>query len=354
MNKKRIFIIIISLAVLVGLIIYRINANQSKDEKPTKGAGPSKEISVEGKIIKKQYFSDFLTLSGSMEANEQIDLQSEVSGIIESINFDEGKYVSRGQILIRLNDVELRAQLAQAKTRNTLASENQRRAKLLLEKEAISQEEFDIATADYRTSQSQIQIIEAQLSKTVIRAPFSGRVGLRNVSKGSYITPSTIIAKLVNTDQIKVTFSIPEKYAHMVKVNNVIKFNVQGNPNDFNARVYATEPVVETATRTLLVKAITTNNSNQLIPGTFADIVFPLESTNDALLVPAEALIPIQNGKKIFVYKSGKAKEVIVEIGSRTKDDIQITSGISDGDTILTTGVMTLKNDSPVKVVLRK
>ncbi|MGN0021335.1 MAG: efflux RND transporter periplasmic adaptor subunit [Sphingobacterium hotanense] len=354
MKKKTLIIVLVALAVLGGMIFYRISSNKEKDAKNAgpRGGGRS-AAKVYGKVIQGQTFSDFLTLSGSIEADEQIELHTEISGIVESINFSEGGRVGNGQVLITLNDAELQAQLAQARTRNNLAAENERRAKLLLEKEAISQEEYDIASADFRTAQSQIQLIQAQLSKTVIRAPFSGTIGLRNISKGSYITPATSIAKLVNMNRLKVSFSIPEKYANKVRVGSQIKFDVQGVEGDFSAKIYATEPSVEANTRTLLVKAISTNSGNQLIPGTFANIVFPLETIDNGLLVPAEALIPIQNGKKIFVMKNGLATEVLVETGARTDADILITSGLNPGDTVLTSGVMALRNGTPVQVTLR-
>lgn len=354
MKKKTLIIVLLVLSVLAAMVIYRINSNKEKEAKNSgPRAGGRAAAKVYGKVIQGQEFSDFLTLSGSIEADEQIELHTEISGIVESINFSEGGRVGQGQVLITLNDAELQAQLAQAKTRNNLAAENERRAKLLLEKEAISQEEYDIASADFRTAQSQIQLIQAQLSKTVIRAPFSGTIGLRNISKGSYITPATSIAKLVNTSRLKVSFSIPEKYANKVRVGNQIKFDVQGVDADFSAKIYATEPSVEANTRTLLVKAISANSGNQLIPGTFANIVFPLETIDNGLLVPAEALIPIQNGKKVFVMRKGLATEVLVETGARTEEDILITSGISAGDTVLTSGVMALRNGTPVNVTLR-
>jgi membrane fusion protein (multidrug efflux system) len=335
------------------MIFYRITTNKEKAAAQNGRPAGRSEMKVYGQVVQGQPFSDYLTLSGSIEADEQIEIHTEVSGIVESINFSEGGRVSQGQPLLRINDAELQAQLAQAQTRNNLAAENERRAKLLLEKEAISQEEYDIASADFRTAESQIQLIKAQLSKTVIRAPFSGRIGLRNISKGSYVTPATVIAQLVNTNRLKVSFSIPEKYANRVKVNNQVKFNVQGVQGEFTAKIYATEPAVEANTRTLLVKAITTNNSDNIIPGTFANIIFPLETLENGLLVPAEALIPVQNGKKLFVMKNGSANEVMVETGARTDEDVLITSGIQAGDTVLTSGVMSLRNGSKVNVTLQ-
>lgn len=355
MSKKAIIFLSIGLLIIIGLVTYRLITNAKKDE-VNKSAGAGNRgggNKVFGRVIHGQPFEDYLSLSGSIEANEVVELHSEVSGIVESLNFQEGSNVSSGQILLKINDSELRAQLAQARTRSELAGENARRAKLLLEKEAISQEEYDIASADYRTAESQIQLINAQLSKTLVKAPFSGKIGLRNISKGSYITPATSIANLANTAQVKLLFSVPERYAHMVKKGSHVDFSIQGDEQKFTANVYAIEPFIEANTRTLLVKAISGGSSNKLIPGAFANVTFPLETVENGLLVPAESLIPIQNGKKIFVLRGGKAKEVVVETGGRTDADVLITKGLVDGDTILTSGVMSLRDGSPVQVVLR-
>lgn len=356
MSKKAIIFLSIGLLIVVGLVTYRIITNTKKEDAnksaggANRGGGGNK---VYGRVVEGQPFADYLSLSGSIEANEVVELHAEVSGIVENLNFQEGSQVSAGQVLLKINDAELRAQLAQAKTRSELAGENARRAKLLLEKEAISQEEYDIASADFRTSESQIQLINAQLSRTLVRAPFSGKIGLRNISKGSYITPATVIANLANTAQVKLLFSVPERYAYMVNKGSQVEFSIQGDEQKFTAAVYAIEPVIEANTRTLLVKAISKNSSNKLIPGVFANVTFPLETVDNGLLVPAEALIPIQNGKKIFVLREGKAKEVIVETGGRTDADVLITKGLVEGDTILTSGVMSLRDGSPVQVILR-
>lgn len=341
------------IAGIIGIIAYRITENKSEKVKnENNGSGKKQATSVSGIVLKPQEFEDNLSLSGSIEANEQIDLRSEVSGIVESINFKEGSTVAKGQILFKVNDLELRAQLAQVKTAQKLSSENERRAKLLLEKEAISQEEYDIASADFLSAKAEAQLIQAQLAKATVRAPFSGKIGLRYISQGTYVTPTTLIAKLVNTSQLKITFSIPEKYASQMKVNNTLSFTTAGSKEKFTAKIYAIEPEIEVATRTLKLRAITENSEGKLYPGTFANVTLPLEKLNNALLVPTEALIPIQNGKKIFVVENGLAKEIIVETGARTDTDILITSGLKAGDTILTSGVMTLKEGSPVKVKL--
>lgn len=354
MGKKSIVIIGILALGLTALIFYRLDQNRQNQQKfDGFGGGSRSAAKVFGKIIVGKTFSDYINLSGSIEPNEQVNLHSEISGIVEEINFKEGSQISQGQVLVRINDAELRAQLVQANTRNDLAAENERRAKLLLEREAISQEEYDIASADFRTAQSQIQLIQAQLAKTTIKAPFSGTIGLRNISQGSFVTPSIVIANLVNRSQVKLLFAIPEKYAHMAEINKEIQFTVQGSERPFNARIYAIEPSIEANTRTLQIRAIADNPSNQLIPGAFANITFPLQTLENGMLVPAEALIPIQNGKKIFVVENGLAKEVIVETGGRTDSEVLVLNGIREGDTILTSGVMSLRNGSPVQVNLR-
>lgn len=344
---------IIYALIILGLgtlILYRIseNSEQNNPSEQKKSAA-----TVYGKVLQPQEFADNLSLSGTLEANEQIEVRSEVSGVVEQINFEEGSMVTKGQALIKVNDIELRAQLKQVQTAKGLSSENARRAKLLLEKEAISQEEFDVANAEYQSAQAQVQLIQAQLSKTIVKAPFSGKIGLRSISKGSYISPNTLIAQLVNTSQLKITFSIPEKYAQTMKVNQTLTFTTSGSKETYKATIYAIEPAIEIESRTLRIRAITNNNDGKLIPGTFANVSLPLEKLQNALLVPTEALIPIQNGKKIFVVENGKAKEIIVETGARTDKEILITSGLKAGDTILTSGVMSLRNDSPVKVKLQ-
>ncbi|MGO1244873.1 MAG: efflux RND transporter periplasmic adaptor subunit [Sphingobacterium sp.] len=352
--SRKVAVLLISILIIVGaLIAYRIIENQKNAEAQDAGRGKSADAKVYGIVAHGEPFSDYLSLTGSIEPNEIITLRSEISGIVEELNFQEGTTVNGGQILVRINDAELRAQLAQANTRNDLAAENERRAKLLLEKQAISQEEYDIASADYRTAQSQINVIEAQLSKTQVRAPFSGKVGLRDISKGSYITPTTDIAQLVNMNKVKLQFSIPEKYASRVRNGINVKFTVQEQADEFVATVYATEPAIDANTRTLRVRAIADNHNYILIPGTFANVVFPLETIEQGLLVPTEALVPIQNGKKLFVLKNGLAREILVETGGRTEADVLITKGISEGDTILTSGVMALREGSTVDVTLR-
>jgi membrane fusion protein (multidrug efflux system) len=335
-----------------GFIAYRITANSAKNQE-SQDKGNEKPMLLTGIVVKPQTFDNNLSLSGSIEANEQVEIRSEVSGIVEGIYFQEGSSVSKGQVLFKVNDLELRAQLTQASTKEGLASENERRAKLLLQKEAISQEEYDVARADYKSAQAQSQLIKAQIAKTSVRAPFSGKIGLRSISPGTYITPTLLVAKLVNIGRLKITFSIPEKYASQVKMNSYLTFKVAGSTESYTAKVYAIEPEVEIATRTLKVRAIAENKDGKLLPGTFANVELPLDIIKDAIVVPTEAIIPVQNGKKVFISDKGMAKEVMVETTTRTDASILVLSGLKAGDTVITSGVMSLKNEAPVKIKIK-
>lgn len=341
---------------VAALVIYRITTNKKSSAANSAGKGNNaqKTATVNGIIVTPTAYANMLSITGSIDANERVDIRSEVSGVVRGITFKEGAKVNKGQVLLKIDDSELRAQLSQALTRQTLAAETENRASQLLAKEAISKEEFDIALADLRSLKAQTQLIRAQLNKTQVRAPFSGTVGLRNTSEGEFLTPTTIVATLVDTDPIKITFSVPEKYSSKVKNNTKISFTISGSNRKYSATVYAIEPQVETATRTLQLRARASNADGTLIPGSFANIQLPLNNVDKALLIPSEAIIPIQNGKKVFIASRGKAKEVMVETATRTEKDVLITSGLKQGDTVLTTGVMTLKEGNPVKVIISK
>jgi membrane fusion protein, multidrug efflux system len=354
--KLKYIIYLILVILLGGAVAYRFGKN--KAQQSTSGGrgpgGPAPVLKVNGIIVKNENFSNSLSIAGSIEADEQVDIRSEISGLVTSIQFTEGTNVGKGKVLLKINDLELQAQLSQALTKQKLAQETEFRAGLLLEKEAISKEEYDVALAELRSLQSQTQVIRAQLAKTLVKAPFSGKIGLRSISAGEYITPASTIARLVSTNPVKILFSIPEKYAGTIKMNTQISFKVAGSKNVYSATVYAIEPGINVATRTLQLKARASNANGELMPGSFAKIELPLTNTNDAILIPTESVIPVLMGKKVFISSNGKAKEVMVETDARTEKSVLISSGLSVGDTVLTTGIMSLKNDTPVEVKIIK
>jgi len=361
MKKRYIFYLVLALG-LAYLVYYRITENKKIEGGGPSGAGPGKggkgkggaSLNVDGIVVATSDFSSNLDITGSIEANEAVTLRSEVAGLVTGIYFKEGSNVSKGTALVKINDRDIQAQLREALTRQNLSASNENRAKQLLEKGAISQEEYDTSLAELQALKSQVQLIRAQLAKTTIVAPFSGKVGLRNISMGEYITPSTTIANLLSTNPVKITFSIPEKYVSQLKSNSGISFTIDGSNKTFSGKVFAIEPGINQTTRTLQIKALAPNASGELLPGSFAKVKLALSTIKDAILIPTEAVIPVLKGKVVYISKNGKAQQVPIETGTRTADKILVLSGINVGDTVLTTGAMALKPDADVKVKIAK
>lgn len=365
--KKRYIFYIILLIGIVYLVYYRISENKKiQNQGGGGGKAPSGKgmggrggndgpgMAVEGIVVGQTDFNSDLEISGNIEANESVVLRSEVSGLVTGIFFKEGTNVSKGTVLVKINDSDIQAQLKDVLTKQTLSATSENRAKQLLEKGAISQEEYDNAFAALQSLKAQVQLIRAQLAKTSVIAPFSGKIGLRNISTGEYLTSSTAIANLMSVNPVKISFSIPEKYMGQIKLNSEISFTTSGSAKIFKGKVFAVEPGVNQQTRTLQIKALAQNPSGELLPGSFAQIKLTLNTIKDAILVPTEAVIPVLKGKIVYISKNGKAQQVNVEAGTRTAESVLITGGLNIGDTVLTTGAMSLKPDAAVKVKLVK
>lgn len=340
------------------LVYYRISANKKiAGDGPgmSKGKGGSaKGLQVNGMVVSTGDFDSNIDITGTLEANETVDLRSEVSGLVTKINFKEGSNVTKGTLLVKINDRDIQAQLQDALTKQSLSATNENRSKQLLDKGAISQEEYDTSLANLQSLKAQVQLVRAQLAKTAIYAPFNGKIGLRSISEGVYLTPTMVIANLSSVNPLKLSFSVPEKYIGQIKSGADISFTTDGYAKTFTGSVYAIEPGINTATRTLQIRALVPNANQELRPGSFAKIKLALSTTKNAILIPNEAIIPVLKGKTVFISKNGKAQQIPVEAGTRTAEHIVITSGLNVGDTVLTTGAMALKQDAPVKVTVVK
>ncbi len=225
------------------------------------------------------------------------------------------------------------------------------RQRKLLEKDAISQEEYDNALNRLNTTIADIKLLEAQLDKTKVVAPFSGVIGLRYISDGAYITPNTVIATLYNISPAKIEFAVPGRYSAQVRPGQKIRFTIESDDQNFDGEVYAIEPRIDPNTRTLKIRAIAENSRGLLLPGQFVKVELILESTVNAILVPTEAVVPELNGHKVFLKEGGKAKEVKVQTGTRTDRDLEILSGLKASDTLITTGLLQLRDGMSVQVV---
>jgi membrane fusion protein (multidrug efflux system) len=313
------------------------------------GAGKGPTLAVNAFVVVSQSLKEDVVSSGSLLAAEQVDIYPEISARITQLNIQEGQPVAKGALLVKLFDQDLRAQLQKLLALADNARRTEDRNKQLLAKGGISQQEFDIATTNLRSSLADIDLVKANLLRTEIRAPFSGVIGLRNVSAGAVVSPSTLIARLQQISSLKLDFSIPEKYGSAVKTGSLISFQVDGSNQAGQGSVYAIEPGVEEQTRNLRIRARVNNTSTRYRPGTFARVTLTIQNER-SLVVPTQAVIPQTRTNQVIVINNGKAQFKDVKTGLRTAGTIQILSGLSAGDTVATTGLLFLKPDSPVKV----
>ena len=346
-------IIVLVGAGLIGWGVYSQLPKQNEelaaaDKMATGKKGGKKILNVNARIIKPQLLTDEIMISGSLLPDEQVDLSFETSGKIVAINFEEGSKVSKGQLLAKVNDRQLQAQLQRLVGQLKLAEDRVFRQNALLERDAVSKEAYEQVKTELSTLNADIEIVKANIALTELRAPFDGVIGLRQVSVGSYASPTTIVAKLTKVSPLKIEFGVPERYASQVKKGTNLTFSMPGELNTFSAKVYATEASVAQATRTLSIRALYPNSNGAILPGRYASIQLKKDEIPNALAVPSEAIVPEMGKDKVFVYRSGKAEPVEVVTGIRTEAQVQILKGLVAGDTIITSGTLQLRTGLPV------
>jgi membrane fusion protein (multidrug efflux system) len=349
-NIKKIFIGITIVVVLVIALLPKIFSTKENGNNTLPGTIPNMVVPIKAHIVSLETLSNSVYTTGTILANEEVELRSETSGKITKILFKEGSLVSKGDLLIKINDADLQAQLRRAESKVKLSEEKESRQRQLRDGNLISQEEYDNTRGELNVNQADYDLIKALIDKTEIRAPFSGVVGLRSVSEGSYVTTSTVMARLQNFNSIKVDFSIPERYSASVKTGDDLEFKISGSSNLFKAKVYAIEPKIDPGTRTLRIRAICSSTYKELIPGAFANVELNLKQIADAILIPTVSIVPELKGQKVFLYKNGIVTTQSVEIGIREETRVQIISGLQSGDTVITSGILQIKPKSKVKI----
>lgn len=319
------------------------------DRTPGMGAG-KKALLVRSVIIREKPLEDGINISGSLIPNEEVNLSFETSGKITGICFEEGTEVRKGTILARINSEPLQAQLKKQEAQLKLNEDRLYRQRTLLDKEAVSQETYQQAEASLSALKADIEEINAKLAQTELRAPFDGIIGLRQVSVGAYASPNTAIATLTNTAKLKIEFSVPERYAGVLKPGAPLTFRVEGEPKEYSAKVYATNSIVDQSTRTFSVRAIYDNSTRELVPGRYVSVSLITRTFENAMAVPSEAIISEMGIDKVFLYKSGRAVPVEISKGLRTDAEVQIISGLEVGDTVITSGTMQLRTGMAVEL----
>jgi len=324
---------------------------KGSDKKANAPAAPkATTMKVEGYIVKHMQVSDKAELPGSIIANEETEIHPEISGRLVYLNINEGKNVSKGTLLARIFDGDLQAQLKKLQVQLAVAEQTVNRMGELRKIDGVSQQEYDLSVLQVNTIRADMEIVRTNITRTEIRAPFGGTLGLKNISAGAYISPATTLTTIRQNSQLKLDFTLPEKFTTSIRIGQLVDFTIEGNPKTYTAKVIAAESGLQENTRSLNIRALVTNNDGKLLPGIFAKVATNFNTNPNGLMVPSQAILPQARGKKVIIYRGGIASFVDVVTGLRDSALVQIISGVNEGDTVITTGLMSLKPDAKISI----
>ena len=332
-------------------LMLAFSAPACKEKKKTTPTGSKRETGkVDAYIVKPEAYTENIEVPGSVIANEVTEIHPEVSGRVVYLNVREGQFVSQGTVIAKIYDSDLQAQLNKLEAQLKIAEVNEDRARQLVDIQGISKQDYDNSLLTVKNIQADIALIKTEISRTVVRAPFNGKLGLKAISPGAYVTPATIIATINQVSTLKVDFTVPEKYTGKMSIGQLVDFTVEGNTTKYFAKVIATESNVSVTNRSLTIRATVTGNSNGLIPGSFAKVRIGFAPNTSAIFVPSQSVVPTARGKQVILVNNGAAHFSDVETGIRDSTRVEITKGLKKGDTILVTGVMATKPESKVTI----
>ncbi|HEX8023821.1 efflux RND transporter periplasmic adaptor subunit [Mucilaginibacter sp.] len=351
------YIIYTALALLVAYLVYNKFFSEGAKKSAAamaSGKGDKKKggpVGVNVMIVKDTAVNNIIDITGTIDANEKVSLISQTAGNITGIYFNEGTKVTKGQLLVKVYNQDLEASLQQNQYQVALAKQQESRNRQLLQKEAISQEEYDTSLTSLNSLKAAADVIKAQIARTEIRAPFSGTIGLRNVSPGSYLSPSSPIANLVNIDPAKVTFAVPERYLSILGPGSKIRFKTESSMENFVGTVYAIDPSIDASSRTITVRAKAPNPKGILTAGSFAKINLTLDQIPKTILLPTEAVIPDLKSSLVWIYHNGIAVSKPVKTDLRTDTKIQVIEGLQPGDSVVVSGLIQMRPKVPLKIL---
>lgn len=340
-------------AFLFIITVFTLSACTDTDRKKNemnKAAAPRPVPQVDVYLAKTTTVTDGIELPGTLVADEATEIHPEIAGRITSLNVQEGAYVAKGAVLARLYDGDLQAQRRKIAVQLQIAQQTENRYNQLQKIGGISKQDYDVTALQVSNLRADMAIIATEINKRVVRAPFSGKLGFKAVSTGAYVTPASVITTIQKTTGLRIDFNVPERYSAQMTNGRYVNFSVEGSNRAYTALVVATEPAIEQATRSLTVRARVTGDEKGLLPGAFAKVKLQFTPDNNALMIPSQAIIPQARGKKVFLLRNGKAQMIEVTTGLRDSAQVQITSGLTQGDSVIVSGLMSLKPDAKVKL----
>lgn len=308
-------------------------------------------IPVDGTIIKPSELNDEVEVTGTILANQQVNIVSELTRKVVSVHVKEGSFVKKGTLLFQLDNADLLAHLERLRQQEKLALLNETRLKDLIDHEAVAQQDYDEASTNLSVLKAEVRELQVTLDKTRIIAPFDGQIGMINTYQGALASASTTLTNIEDNSVVKIEFSIPEKYTNVLQVGSEQTFSTPSSKDVFKTKVVAKAASLSTDTRTLLIRGATANPQGKLLPGQSARIKLSLSTSANALAVSSQALLPSPGGYAVFVARNNKATIVPVKIGQRTSGSIEIISGLIAGDTVITSNLLRLSPGAPVSLV---
>jgi membrane fusion protein (multidrug efflux system) len=335
-----------SFIIVIALAFSTLGCKQNA--KPTDKFNPNAPVSVDIAIAATQKVDKLVEANGSVLANDFVEIHPETNGRVVSLQIPEGKLVKAGTVLAKLNDADLQAQLKKIKSQLELAQINEKRNKQLLQVRGINQSDYDIALQQVKSLEADMDYTQSLIDKTIVKAPFTGQVGLRQISVGAFINNTTTIATIQKVDQLKVDFTIPESYQGYVRVGKKIQVEgIQNGAAKLNATIIAIEPQVIASTRNIKVRATLIG---KMLPGAYTKVYLTENKQEPTIMVPSNIIIPDSKSKKVVVVKNGQAKFVDVETGYRTASGVEITRGLKVGDSVIVAGMLFVRDGAPLKI----
>lgn len=346
--------LIITCIYMVGIISCKSKSAEKQttktSQRPGGGGRQQGPQRVDVIIATPQKITESLEVPGTLLASETTEIHPEVSGRLTMLNVREGAYVGKGSVIAKLYDADLQAQLRKLQAQLNIANQTANRLSQLLKIQGISRQDYDLAVLNANNIRADIDIVRTNIGRTVIRAPFSGKLGLKEISVGAYVTPATIITVIRKTSDLRLDFTLPEKYISEAKQGTTVYFTVAGSDVRHAAKIRATESGITENSRSLNVRSTVMGNDPSLVPGAFANVILDFAPDYTAIMIPSQAIIPQARGKKVVLYKDSVATFVDVTTGVRDSSNVQILSGINAGDTIVTTGLMSVKPNAKVSI----
>lgn len=338
--------------IVIGFVVFTACNENPKEPGVMPARSVNLPLQAEGFIVKTRPLNESIEMPGTLQPFETTEIRPEIPGRIVDLNIPEGRVVTQGTLLAKLFDSDLQAKLKKLEVQLSIAEKTVERQNALLEISGISQQEYDLSQLEASNLRADIELVKVDIGRTRIVAPYTGMIGLKNISLGAYVTPSNILTTISQVNNLKLEFTIPEKYSESMQKGREVMFTMTGMDKKFSAKIMATESTIEANTRSLKVRAQVNGRHKELVPGGFAKVSLQMGGTEEPMVIPTQAVIPQARNKRVVLYRGGNPEFKVVSTGIRDSTYVQVLEGLHIGDTVITTALLAIRPES--KVTLTK